>query len=79
MSEGAGGGRSFVWSFVGLFLSCVCVTCFSFTFESALQLLIHRYGSIRFAEVPERVPTKEFRRFDYSKLEVASLRRTGHL
>ena len=28
--------------------------------KGALQLLINRYGYIRFAEVPERVSTKSF-------------------
>jgi len=46
--------------------------------KRALQLLINRYGYIRSAHVHERVSTKS-RRFDYRKLEVVLLRRTGHL
>jgi len=30
------------------------------TFKSALQLLMNRYGKIRFAQVPERVSTQSF-------------------
>jgi len=31
-----------------------------FLFKGALQLLINRYGSLRFAQVPERVSTTSF-------------------
>jgi len=40
---------------------------------------MNRYGSIRCAHVQERVFDYEFRGFEYKKLELESLRRTGHL
>jgi len=47
--------------------------------KGALQLLIHRYGSIRFAQVPERVSTKSFVVLMIGNSRVESLRHTGHL
>jgi len=47
-------------------------------FKRALQLLMLRYEQICVAQVPERVWTKSFRRFDCKKLKVEWLRLTGH-
>ena len=47
--------------------------------KGALQLLIKRYGYIRFAHVHGASFDLKFRRFEYRKLEVESLRRTGNL
>jgi len=49
------------------------------TFKGALQLLINRYGYIRFAQVPERILTKSFVVLMIGSSRVESLRRTGHL
>jgi len=57
--------RVSVKSFVGLIIGNSRVGSLKHTghLKGALQLLINRYGSIRFAQVPERVSTKEFCRF----------------
>jgi len=47
--------------------------------KGALQLLSERYGSIHFAQAPERVSTESFVVLILGNFRVESLRSTGHL